>query len=165
MFLVGFLLVSFLLVGTVAHADTSANGPYGPNYDCNGGINGTTSFVPLACYSGSPLLTSALNSGSLPDYINTVFKIVLSVGAILAVLRIAYGGYLYMGSADMWGNKQHAKEIIGDAIIGLLLLFAIYLILDQINPCLLNLNVLQDIQPASSSSTAPPAPPCSAPTA
>ena len=42
----------------------------------------------------------------------------------MAVLRIAYGGYIYMGSADMWGNKQQAKETIGDAIIGLLLLFA-----------------------------------------
>jgi hypothetical protein len=71
----------------------------------------------------------------------------------MAVLRIAYGGYLYMGSADMWGNKQQAKEAIGDAIVGLLLLFAIYLILNQINPNLLNLNVMSDIKPVSATQT------------
>ncbi len=104
-------------------------------------------FVPLACYSNSPLIQKAFNSGSLSVYINNVFTIVMSVGAIAAVLRIAYGGYMYMGSADMWGNKQQAKEIIRDAIIGLLLLFGIYLILNQINPNLLNLNILNDIKP------------------
>jgi hypothetical protein len=79
---------------------------------------------------------------------------------MLAVLRIAYGGYIYMGSADMWGNKQQAKEIIGDAIIGLLLLFAIYLILYQINPNLLNLNVLNDIQKVPTTSSTPTATTC-----
>jgi len=107
----------------------------------------SSGFIPLACYSSSPAITAAFNNqNGLPGYINSVFTIVLSIGAILAVLRIAYGGYLYMGSADMWGNIQQAKETIGDAIIGLLLLFAIYLILNQINPNLLNLNVLNDIQ-------------------
>lgn len=74
----------------------------------------------------------------------------------MAVLRIAYGGYLYMGSADMWGNKQQAKETIGDAIIGLLLLFAVYLILNQINPNLLNLNVKSDITPIQSTTDGTP---------
>ena len=103
-----------------------------------------------------PAVQTAFSSGSLPDYINNVFTIILSVGAIMAVLRIAYGGYLYMGSADMWGNKQQAKETIGDAIIGLLLLFAVYLILNQINPNLLNLNVKSDITPIQSTTDGTP---------
>ena len=106
----------------------------------------TAKFVPLAVYDKSPQFNDAFNSGSLPQYISNVFKIVLSVGAILAVLRIAYGGYLSMGSADMWGNRQQAKEAISDAIIGLLLLFAIYLVLNQINPNLLNLDVIHDVK-------------------
>ena len=112
-------------------------------------------FVPLAKYQNSPQFTQAFTSGSLSDYINNVFKIVLSIGGILAVLRIAYAGYMYMGSADMWGNKQHAKEMLADAIIGLLLLFGIYLILNQINPNLLNLNILKNIHSGGSATTVP----------
>ncbi|HVM73666.1 MAG TPA: pilin [Candidatus Paceibacterota bacterium] len=148
-----FFLVSLLFVGTasIARADNPGQGPYGTSPNCN--QPNSNGFVPLACYSGSPLVQQAFSSGSLPDYINNIFNIVLSVGAILAVLRIAYGGYMYMGSADMWGNKAQAREIIGDAIIGLLLLFAIYLILSQINPNLLNLNVMKDITPVTSATS------------
>ena len=73
---------------------------------------------------------------------------------VFGACMIAYGGYMYMGSADMWGNKQQAKEIIGEAIIGLLLLFAMYLILYQINPNLLNLDVLKSMSSTNSQSTA-----------
>jgi len=110
-------------------------------------------FIPLANYSQSPQIAQAYRTNGLSQLINSIFSVSLSVGAILAVLRIAYGGYMYMGSADMWGNKQQAKEIIGDAIIGLLLLFAIYIILFQINPNLLNLDVLRDITPVTSTPT------------
>jgi hypothetical protein len=144
-FTLGILAIVFLLMphATFAQAGSidAAQGTYG---DCN--KPNDNGFVPLACYSNSRLVQQAFDSGSLPQYINSVFTIVLSVGAIAAVLRIAYGGYMYMGSADMWGNKQQAKEIIRDAIVGLLLLFAIYLILNQINPNLLNLDIMKQIK-------------------
>jgi hypothetical protein len=111
---------------------------------------GTPGFVSLANYNQSTQFNGILTSGgSLSGYLNAIFTTVLSVGAVLAVLRIAWAGYLYMGSADMWGSKQQAREMLGDAIIGLLLLFGIYLILYQINPNLLNLNVLNDISSAN----------------
>ena len=69
----------------------------------------------------------------------------LSAGAILAVLRLGYAGWLYMGAADMWGSKQHAKDVIMDAVLGLLLLIGIWIVLNQINPNLLNLCVLQSL--------------------
>jgi hypothetical protein len=47
-----------------------------------------------------------------------------------------------MGS-DIWSTKQHAKDVFRDAVVGLLLLLAIYLILYQINPDILSLSVLQ----------------------
>lgn len=76
-------------------------------------------------------------------YFNALFTLAISAGAIAAVLRLAYAGYMYMGAADMWGNKQKAKEIMGNAIVGLLLLLSIWLILRQINPDILSLKVLQ----------------------
>ena len=92
---------------------------------------------------GTDSLSKMFCEMTLPDVLNNLFQIAISVGAILAMLRIAYAGYLYMGSADMWSTKQHAKDVFRDAIIGLLLLLSIWLILYQINPCLLDLQVLQ----------------------
>jgi hypothetical protein len=129
---------------SAASVDLNSNN-YGPQVPLSSTPTDSSKFVPLAQYDKSPQFKKVFDSGSLPAYINALFTAILSIGAILAVLRIAYGGYMYMGSADMWGNKQQAKEIIGEAIIGLLLLLSIYLILNVINPNLLNLNVLKDI--------------------
>ncbi len=107
-------------------------------------------FVPLADSSQSPMLQGIYSSGNLSDYINTMFKVALSVGAILAVLRIAYAGYLYMGT-DMWHTKKHATEILGEVVLGLLLLMGIYLILYQINPDILKLDLLRNLPSIKSS--------------
>ncbi len=77
---------------------------------------------------------------NLTSFINSAFKLTLSIGAILAVLRIAWAGYQYMTS-DAWGEKSHAKEILGDVTIGILLLLSVYLILYQINPNITSLQV------------------------
>ena len=45
---------------------------------------------------------------------------------------------------DMWGNKQKAREVLGDVTLGILLLLSIFLILNQINPQLLDLSVLNN---------------------
>lgn len=79
-------------------------------------------------------------TNDLTTFINGAFKLTLSIGAILAVLRVAWAGYEYM-SSDAWGEKSHAKEILGDVVIGLLLLLGAYLILYQINPDITKLQI------------------------
>ena len=79
---------------------------------------------------------------SIAGMLNQAFKLSLSVGAVLAMLRIGYAGYLYMGQ-DYWGTKEHAKEVFRDSIQGLLILLAIWLILYQINPDILTLQGLE----------------------
>lgn len=103
-------------------------------------------FAPLADLGsqGGSKLSTIYGSNGLRDYVNALFTFALSLGAILAVLRIAYAGYMYMGT-DSWGNKNDAKKIIGDVVVGLLLLLSIWLILYQINPHLLDLNVLNQV--------------------
>lgn len=114
-------------------------------------------FTPLTSNAnlGQNLSGFFSGQGDLPGFFNAAFTVALSAGAILAVLRLAYAGWLYMGAADMWGSKQHAKEVIQDAVLGLLLLIGIYIILAQINPNLLNLNVLQTIQSAPAQTQTP----------
>ena len=112
-----------------------------------------TNFVPLAditTKSGSLYG----GGGDLSTFLNNIFKFALVVGAIGAVLRLAYAGYLYMGQADMWSHKGQAKAIIGDVTLGLLLLLSIWLILYQINPDILTLNALKNIKPVQGGSSA-----------
>ena len=142
------LLVYALLVPALAHAEPGTSATYG--------AGPAPKFLTLANYSNSPQIQSVFASGSLSDYINVVFKTLISLGAIAAVLRITWAGYMYMGSADMWGNKQKAKEIASDAIIGLLLLLSIFLILNVINPNLVSLNVLKDFKKAPTTSATSP---------
>lgn len=99
-------------------------------------------FYPLAPVPSGTRLGSLYGSTSLGDFVNKLFNAALALGAILAVLRIAFAGYMYM-TTDAWGKKGDAKTIIGDVVLGLLLLLSIWLILKQINPDLLKLNVLQ----------------------
>ena len=106
-------------------------------------------FVPLAeTPAGSKLGQLYTGGGDLSNFVNGLFKFAIAVGAIAAVLRLAYAGFLYMGSADMWSNKSEAKRVIGDVIFGILLLLAIYLILYQINPEILKLNAFKNIKPS-----------------
>ena len=94
----------------------------------------------------APYMTKAFESTSLAPFVNAIFKASLAIGAMLAVLQLARAGFLYMGS-DMWSKKEQAKHLMSDALFGLLLLLAIWLILNQINPQLLNLDVLNKVTP------------------
>jgi len=111
----------------------------------NAATDASASFVPLAEFSGSSKLADIYKSKDLATFIGRLFFASISLGAILAVLRLSWAGYQYMGS-DLWGNKEHAKEIIRDTLLGLFLLLSIYLILYQINPDILDLNATKVIE-------------------
>ena len=103
-------------------------------------------FAPLAKYSGTPLegIYSSTAVWDLGDFLGGFFKFAIAVGAIAAILRIAYAGYLYMGS-DITNNKGRAKTILTDVVIGLLLLLSIWIILYQINPNILKIDLLKTL--------------------
>lgn len=104
-------------------------------------------FAPLSQGTeASPLLSGILRSESLPQFLNGLFKFAIAIGAMLAVLQFARAGFMYMTS-DIWSDKQHAKDILGDAVLGLLLLLAVWLILNTINPEILNLDAVRNIKP------------------
>ena len=111
---------------------------------CAPGANG---FVPLTCADSSQKLAGLYASQDLSNFVNGLFKVAIAVGAIAAVLRISYAGFLYMGQADMWSHKNDAKRILGEVTLGLLLLLSVYLILYQINPDILTLNAIKNISP------------------
>lgn len=126
-------------------------------YDRSGAVL-FQAFAPLADIgSQSSKLGNLYSSNDLSAFVNGLFKFAIAVGAIGAVLRLGYAGYLYMGQADMWSHKGQAKEIIGDVVLGLLLLLSVWLILFQINPQILSLDALKRLPavPAQPRSRAP----------
>lgn len=86
-------------------------------------------------------------NATLADMFNATFRFFIIVGAILAVLRLVYGGFIYI-TKDIASAKQSATTTIQQAVIGLLLLLAIYLILFQINPQILSLEFFAPARPA-----------------
>ncbi len=93
-------------------------------------------YVPLEPIPGvtSSDLTSPQGFSSL---INAIFKILITGGALLAVLSLTIGGVQYMTSSSV-GNKTQGLDRAKAAIYGMILIAAIYLILNTINPQLLN---------------------------
>lgn len=77
-------------------------------------------------------------SGSLPKCVTLVYTLSLGVGGLLAVFIVVWGGYLVMTAGGDAEAATHGKEYIASAVIGLALLFAAYLILQTINPELIN---------------------------
>lgn len=103
---------------------------------------------------GDELVTGLFGNGmTIGGFLNTAFQVAINVGAILAMMRIMWAGWLYMGSSDMWSNKHHAKEVFQDAIIGLLVLLAIWIILYQINPDILDVTFLEGVGGGAGSPT------------
>lgn len=77
----------------------------------------------------------------IPSYINALYLLTIGIGSIIAVLRIAFAGVKYSLS-DIVTDKASAKKDIQGVLLGLAILLIPYLVLNQINPNLTNLNVL-----------------------
>lgn len=69
----------------------------------------------------------------LAIYLSAFQKYLLGIGIILAAIMLVVGGFKYLISAT--GAKvQQSKEMIEDALIGLVLLLGCYVILANVNP-------------------------------
>jgi hypothetical protein len=101
---------------------------------------GDSSFIPIVPVPG---VTDSSNALTFPQYVNQIFKLSVSAGAMLAVLMFVLGGFEYMTGTKA-GDKKSGLDRIQGAITGLVLLLSVYLILYVINPCILNITVLSD---------------------
>lgn len=96
-------------------------------------------YVPLA---PNPFLDTSADT-SLSDYINSFFLLTISVAAMLAVLRIAIGGFKYMTRTGSVNAAGEARKTIQGAVVGLLLLLGVVVILSTINEQILSLDALK----------------------
>jgi len=107
-------------------------------------INSRTAvYELLAPLPGKDAPISRINvsgKNALGKYINTIITLVIGLSGVLAVLMIIRGGIEYMTS-ELPGVKGEGKSRITNALLGLLIALGAWLILNTINPEILETEV------------------------
>ncbi|MEK7108950.1 MAG: hypothetical protein AAB919_00745 [Patescibacteria group bacterium] len=129
----------------------NANTPSNTNTLANGG---RLTYIPLEPLPGG----NPASYGSLSAYLNLVFKILISIGAMVAIITLVLAGITYMVS-EIADKMSEAKRRIRAALLGLLLLLTCWLILYEINPSLLKFCIFGIDTTCSSAGTPPAAQP------
>ncbi|MDO8529737.1 MAG: pilin [bacterium] len=101
--------------------------------------------VAHAQYDYKPLENIPGSEGvaDFPGFIMGLYKFVIWTVGIAALLMITIGGFLYLTS-EASGNTSKlatAKKLVVDALIGLFIALAAYLVLFVINPDLVNIKI------------------------
>lgn len=74
------------------------------------------------------------NSTTIGDCISGIYSWSLVVVGVVAFVQIIYAGWIYLTAAGNTSKTGEAMSKISNAILGLVLLFSSYLILNTINP-------------------------------
>ena len=77
---------------------------------------------------------SFVNSTTPGGFVGSTYTYALGLAGTLAVIMIVYGGVKYVASAGNTSQQADARDIIQNAVLGILLLGGAYLILNTINP-------------------------------
>lgn len=116
--------------------------PSGSTKDKNGSCSlGYTPLEPIPGITPANGAYDLTSPTGFARFINAIFTIFISAGALLAVLMLTLGGIQYM-TASAINNKTRALERAQAAVWGLLLIAGIWLVLNTINPNLLNFNFI-----------------------
>ncbi len=79
-------------------------------------------------------------SDGFAPYVSGIINLLIGVAAVLAVIFVAIGGVQYV-LTDSVSGKEAGKETVTNALLGLLIALAAWLILYTINPDILNLEL------------------------
>jgi len=108
--------------------------------------------VKVEQVTGAPEAAKNLN---LPELIGNFYQWALGIGGIVALGIIIFGGILYTISPGNSSRQGDAKTWIGSAIVGLVLLFGSYAILNTVNPDLIKLKFSLDKAEFSAPASSP----------
>jgi len=99
-----------------------------------GCVGAGCTYTPLEPIPGLPQ-----TGRDFAGFLNGMFKLMFTLGGMMAVASLVYGGITYMVS-EIVNKKEWAKKQMQAALWGLALLAAAWLILYTINPQLINFN-------------------------
>ncbi len=129
---------------------TAAVTPYGAvtlssqNYATAAGTSYTSVNAPGPASPVSnpvPRTPSEVDITTLPKLINQIYVWGLGISVLLALLMMVLGGYYIMTAAGNAEQSSKGKEYITASLIGVVIIFSAYLLLNEINPDLVNLNL------------------------
>lgn len=106
--------------GTTTESTASCDGEFG--------------YCLLAPLPGLEKITPDINFG---DYVNTIFGLIIGLSGAVAVVIIVIAGITYM-SSDVITKKSTALNMIWNTLGGIALLLCAYILLNTINPNLVN---------------------------
>ncbi|TSD02065.1 MAG: Uncharacterized protein Athens071425_163 [Parcubacteria group bacterium Athens0714_25] len=93
------------------------------------------SYIPMEKLPGSP------GAATFKDYVLAIYNFAIWAVGIAALLMISIGGFMYFTAAGNTSKTTKAKEIISDALIGVVVTMVAWLVLYVINPDLVNINL------------------------
>ncbi|MFA5744652.1 MAG: hypothetical protein WC887_00295 [Candidatus Paceibacterota bacterium] len=128
-----------------APANPTPNSPTGqtqPSATPTGNNNASQGFTALAPIPGLTDTNGAVvNSKSLSDFFNNLYKYLIGIAAILAVIQIIRAGFDIATNKDNVSVLMSSKSKISQAIYGLVLVLSPVLVFSIINPSILNLSL------------------------
>jgi len=108
-------------------------------------------YTPLAPLPGTFTVdtTTGKNITNMGDYLAGSIKLLIAIGAAVSIFVGIIGGTQYVAAGISPDGKSNAKNQITNAFIGLALVISSYLILDSINPKLVQFDLtLNQVTPA-----------------
>ena len=99
----------------------------------------TVSYKPLAPLPGTFTGEKGKETTNMSLYLSGMLKLVIALGGALSILVAIIGGVQYVASGIAPNAKNEAKGRITNAFIGLTIILSSYLLLNTINPDLVNL--------------------------
>ena len=91
---------------------------------------------------GVPGLQEESCDRSLPQIINQFYLFLITIGAIIGVVKIGIAGFKY-ATSDIISSKSEAKQDIQGVFLGLIILLIPFLVLNAISPNAAKLDVLK----------------------
>ncbi len=137
-----YYIVTDALVSTVTYTNQAsfATNPSGQGYGVGQGATaaptcaaGPDGYCLLAPLGGVSIITDS----DLSNYFGLIYRILIGLAGVFAVIMIFFGGVQYM-TTDALGQKEEARKRITGAIWGLIIALGSFAILNTINPKLLD---------------------------
>jgi hypothetical protein len=102
--------------------------------------------IPTLSFSEFAKITREGNFYYIPFisvYLSAIFRLGMGVAAVLAVIMIMVGGFIWIAAAGDAGKIKKAQAMISSAAVGLVLTLCAFVFLQTVNPDLVNLKSLR----------------------
>ena len=125
-----FLILIIFVFGAIGFLPATTNASDGSSHLVPRKLEIT--YPPLP--SGTGILPPTTVDTLLPSYVAYIFYFILGASGLIALVVIVIAGFQYVASAGMPEKLNDAKNQIFSALLGLVILFSSFLILNTINP-------------------------------